>query len=71
MVLFPKIKNAENSTIIVTSGTSCRHQIEDGVAKKTYHQIFASKRVIIVPVIKRLKPYLMIILFNLLDWLNK
>lgn len=39
MVLFPKIKNAENSTIIVTSGTSCRHQIEDGVAKKTYHPI--------------------------------
>lgn len=39
MVLFPAIRKATEDTIIVASGTSCRHQIEDGTNKKALHPI--------------------------------
>ncbi|MCF6279820.1 MAG: 4Fe-4S dicluster domain-containing protein, partial [Flavobacteriaceae bacterium] len=35
--LFPKIRNMEQDTIIVASGTSCRHQILDGTKRETKH----------------------------------
>ncbi|MBT8260086.1 MAG: 4Fe-4S dicluster domain-containing protein, partial [Bacteroidia bacterium] len=39
MVLFPAINKSENTTIIATSGTSCKHQIEDGTQRKAIHPI--------------------------------
>lgn len=39
MVLFPKIKECAPETIIVANGTSCRHQIKDGVNTKAFHPI--------------------------------
>ncbi len=35
--LFPKIRNTDKNTIIVASGTSCRHQILDGTNRITVH----------------------------------
>lgn len=35
--LFPKIRNMKTKTIIVASGTSCRHQILDGTKRETKH----------------------------------
>lgn len=37
MVLFPKVREAEEDTIILASGTSCRHQILDGTGKVARH----------------------------------
>lgn len=39
LVLFPKVREAEEETIIVASGTSCRHQILDGTGKRAYHLV--------------------------------
>jgi len=36
-VLFPTIRKAEANQIIVAAGTSCRHQIADGVQHKSLH----------------------------------
>lgn len=35
--LFPEVRDADDETIIVAAGTSCRHQIEDGTGKKALH----------------------------------
>jgi Fe-S oxidoreductase len=37
MVLFPAVRNAEEETIIVAPGTSCRHQIKDGTGRNSLH----------------------------------
>ncbi|MBC3541431.1 FAD-binding and (Fe-S)-binding domain-containing protein [Rufibacter sediminis] len=37
LVLFPAVRNAAPETIIAAAGTSCRHQIKDGTAKKALH----------------------------------
>ncbi|MEO9869765.1 FAD-binding and (Fe-S)-binding domain-containing protein [Ekhidna sp.] len=37
LVLFPKVREAEEDTIILASGTSCRHQIWDGTGKVAKH----------------------------------
>ena len=37
--LFPKIRNTDKNTIIVASGTSCRHQIKDGTNRNSEHPI--------------------------------
>ena len=37
--LFPKIRNTDKNTIIVASGTSCRHQIKDGTNRDAKHPI--------------------------------
>ena len=37
LVLFPKVRQAEKGTIILASGTSCRHQIWDGTGKVAQH----------------------------------
>ena len=39
LVLFPKIRDAAEDTIIVASGTSCRHQIWDGTQRKARHVV--------------------------------
>lgn len=39
MVLFPAIRNAKTSTIIATSGTSCRHQISDETSVIAQHPV--------------------------------
>jgi len=39
LVLFPEIRKADDSIIIVAPGTSCRHQINDGTGRNTYHPI--------------------------------
>jgi len=37
--LFPKVRAAESETIIIASGTSCRHQIKDGTSRNAFHPI--------------------------------
>lgn len=37
--LFPHIRKTAASSIIVASGTSCRHQIEDGTHRKAVHPV--------------------------------
>ncbi|MEP0985762.1 FAD-linked oxidase C-terminal domain-containing protein [Ekhidna sp.] len=37
LVLFPRVREADEDTIILTSGTSCRHQILDGTGKVARH----------------------------------
>ncbi|MEO9482993.1 MAG: FAD-linked oxidase C-terminal domain-containing protein [Ekhidna sp.] len=37
LVLFPKVRAADEDTIILASGTSCRHQIWDGTGKVARH----------------------------------
>jgi Fe-S oxidoreductase len=38
-VLFPAVRAAADDTIIVASGTSCRHQIKDGTGKEGKHLV--------------------------------
>jgi Fe-S oxidoreductase len=38
-VLFPTIEKANDKVIIVANGTSCRHQILDGVGEIARHPI--------------------------------
>jgi Fe-S oxidoreductase len=42
--LLPRVRAAGADTILVADGTSCRHQIEDGAARKAVHvaQVLAS-----------------------------
>lgn len=44
--LFPAIRQAADDAIIVATGTSCRHQIADGIAVKALHpaQIFLNSQ---------------------------
>ncbi len=37
--LFPYIRSEEIDTVIVASGTSCRHQIKDGTQRKALHPV--------------------------------
>ena len=37
LVLFPAMRSAPADTVIVASGTSCRHQIKDGVGRIAHH----------------------------------
>lgn len=39
LVLFPEVRNADDDTVIVAVGTSCRCQIESGTGKKSLHPI--------------------------------
>ncbi|HLN55927.1 MAG TPA: FAD-linked oxidase C-terminal domain-containing protein [Bacteroidales bacterium] len=37
MVLFPEVRNADESTIVAAPGTSCRHHIKDGTGRIALH----------------------------------
>lgn len=39
LVLFPAVRDADESTLIAAPGTSCRHQILDGTGKKAQHPV--------------------------------
>ena len=41
--LFPAIRKSPDSSLIVAAGTSCRHQIADGLGVKAFHpaEVFA------------------------------
>lgn len=39
MVLFPRVRSASKDDIIAANGTSCRHQIKDGVQVKALHPV--------------------------------
>ncbi|WP_114751016.1 FAD-binding and (Fe-S)-binding domain-containing protein [Pleomorphovibrio marinus] len=39
MVLFPKVREADEAVIVAAPGTSCRHQIADGTGKVAKHPI--------------------------------
>jgi len=39
MVLFPAVREAAASSVIVAPGTSCRHQIADGTGKRALHPV--------------------------------
>ena len=35
--LLPAVRGADEKTIVVADGTSCRHQIKDGAAREALH----------------------------------
>lgn len=37
--LFPKVRNCPEEVALIASGTSCRHQIEDGTGRRAKHPI--------------------------------
>ena len=39
MVLFPAVRETYENTLIVATGTSCRHQIKDGTGRRSYHPV--------------------------------
>ncbi|MEO5583315.1 MAG: 4Fe-4S dicluster domain-containing protein, partial [Saprospiraceae bacterium] len=39
LVLFPAVRKAPSTSIIVAAGTSCRHQIADGTNRKAVHPV--------------------------------
>lgn len=39
LVLFPWVRKAPSETIVLASGTSCRHQIWDGTGRKAHHLV--------------------------------
>ncbi len=39
LVLFPTIRNLNAEVIVAAAGTSCRHQIKDGLQKKAMHPV--------------------------------
>ncbi|MFC3417792.1 FAD-binding and (Fe-S)-binding domain-containing protein [Algoriphagus hitonicola] len=39
LVLFPAVRNTEETTLIAAPGTSCRHQIADGTGRKAKHPV--------------------------------
>lgn len=43
LVLFPAVRKTPKDVVIVTNGTSCRHQILDGTGRKTLHPITVLK----------------------------
>jgi FAD/FMN-containing dehydrogenase/Fe-S oxidoreductase len=36
-ILFPRLRALSEKTLVVAAGTSCRHQIKDGVNKESFH----------------------------------
>ncbi len=39
LVLFPTLRKTSGEYLIAAAGTSCRHQIKDGVHRKSYHPV--------------------------------
>lgn len=39
LVLLPTLRNAPSDAMVAAPGTSCRHQIKDGVSKKSFHPV--------------------------------
>jgi FAD/FMN-containing dehydrogenase/Fe-S oxidoreductase len=39
MKLLPEVRNTSEDTLLAASGTSCRHQIEDGTGRKVQHPV--------------------------------
>lgn len=39
LVLFPALRQTSEEYLVAAAGTSCRHQIKDGLARKSYHPI--------------------------------
>ena len=37
LTLLPAVRRADNATLIVADGTSCRHQIKDGADREAIH----------------------------------
>jgi Fe-S oxidoreductase len=51
--LLPAVRAAEEDTLIVASGFSCRHQIKDATSRKAVHVIQAIERVLIPQGVQR------------------
>jgi Fe-S oxidoreductase len=47
MVLFPAVRQADDSTIISAPGTSCRQQIKDGTGREALHPVEILYRVVL------------------------
>lgn len=39
LVLLPAIRKEEDTVLVAATGTSCRHQIKDGAAKRAFHPV--------------------------------
>jgi Fe-S oxidoreductase len=37
LVLLPELRKTAAETLVAAPGTSCRHQIKDGLARNSYH----------------------------------
>ncbi|MGY6647547.1 FAD-binding and (Fe-S)-binding domain-containing protein [Wenyingzhuangia sp. IMCC45574] len=46
--LFPKVRKASEDTIIVASGTSCRHQIKDGTQRNSLHAVTVLREALLI-----------------------
>ena len=44
LALFPAVRAKEPADIVVASGTSCRHQIHDGVQTEAVHPVTLLRR---------------------------
>ena len=47
LTLFPAVRKAENETVIVANGTSCRHQIMDGTQRAAKHPVTILKEALL------------------------
>ncbi|MDO3695896.1 FAD-linked oxidase C-terminal domain-containing protein [Wenyingzhuangia sp. chi5] len=45
--LFPKVRNISEETLIVASGTSCRHQIKDGTQRNSLHAVTVLRQALV------------------------
>jgi hypothetical protein len=45
--LFPKLRKLNTDTLIAAAGTSCRHQIKDGVNKEAQHPISILRKALV------------------------
>jgi len=47
--LFPRIRNSSDNTLLIADGTSCRHQIHDGLDRQALHLVRALDMVLARP----------------------
>jgi Fe-S oxidoreductase len=47
LVLFPALRALDKDALIVAPGTSCRHQIADGVSRSSVHPVIALERALL------------------------
>jgi hypothetical protein len=37
LALFPRLRASDEDTLLIADGTSCRHQIQDGLGRSALH----------------------------------
>jgi Fe-S oxidoreductase len=44
--LFPQVRTADPESIVVAPGTSCRHQVHDGLDRRALHPVELATRIL-------------------------